>query len=117
MKVFFEKIYQLDPNYQDILIDENEFEKATYLSVPKTKQNINGVLYDDIYTLEPLSFYQIKLRKDTPGSFTLFYPSVRLLEAGLIVSNINKEKKYLFIYNSSHNHVFLKSTAIMGEIE
>lgn len=117
MKVFFEKIFQLDPGYQDILIDENEFEKASYLSVPKTRQNIDGILHDDIFTIEPLSFYQVKLRKDTPKDFTSFYPSIRLLEAGLIVSNINKDKNHLFIYNSSQNHIFLKSTAMIGEIE
>lgn len=116
MKVFFDKVFQLEENYQEILIDENDFERAIYKEVPKTKQGINGVVYEDVFVLQPLSYFEVKLRKNTPHNFQNFQPSFRMLQAGLIISDIHKDHMSVFIYNSTQNYVYIRENAIIGEI-
>ena len=117
MKVFFDKVYKLDQGYQEILIDEDNFKDVEYVGISPTKQHVNGLLRNDVYILEPLNYYEIKLKKNTPYEFTKFYPALRLLKAGLIISDIHKDSMSIFIYNCTHNHVFLRPNAVIGEIE
>ena len=116
MKVFFDKIFQLSEGFQEILIDENEYERAAYNVVSKTKQSINGIVYEDVFVLQPLSYFEVKLRKNTPHSFNTFQPSFRMLQAGLIISDINRDHMSVFIYNSTQNYVYIRENAIIGEI-
>lgn len=117
MKVFFDKIFQLDQNYQEVLIDKNEFRDVDYLLIRPSRQNVNGILYDDIYIIEPLSYYEIILKKNVPGDFKNFYPSRRILEAGLIFAGVCRDKPVsIFMYNCTHNNIFLKEDAAIGEV-
>lgn len=117
MKVFFKKIYQLDPGYQEILIDENNFLHSNYTDVSPSKQIINGLTYEDVFVLEPLNYYKVILSGNTPYEFNKFIPSKRLLEVGLVLSSICTDPASIFIYNATQNHIFIRSKAIIGEIE
>lgn len=117
MKVFFDKVYKLDQGYQEILVDKDNFRDIEYVAVSPTKQHVNGLLRNDVYILEPLNYYEIKLKSNTPYEFTKFYPALRLLEAGIIISDICKDSMSIFVYNCTHNHVFLRPNAVIGEIE
>lgn len=117
MKVFFDKVYQLNADFQEVLIDEDNFGDIEYTALSPSKQSVNGVIHDDIYVLEPLNYYEIILRKDTPSQFDTFTPALRLLRAGLIISSIDKKNMCLFVYNCTHNHIFLRPKAVIGEIE
>lgn len=115
MKVFFDSIHKLKNEFQECFIDENNWDKAVYSKISMEKLNVCGVTYNDIYSIEPLSYYKIKL-KNIPSNFIRFEPNIRLLEAGLIVSDIHKKTKNIFIYNCTNNTVFLNSKACMGDL-
>lgn len=117
MKVYLENIFKIDDNYQEILIDENNFGDIKLLQVFPTKESINGVVYDDICVIEPHSHYEILLKKNTPFDFKYFNPHFRLLRSGLIVSDISRETKSVYIYNPTDNHIFIRPNAIIGEVE
>lgn len=117
MKVFFNKIYKLDQGYQEVLIDRDNFKEVEYSAVSPVKQHINGLLYNDIYILEPLNYYEIKLSREDAQDFTKFSPALRLLQAGLIISTIDIDIMSIFVYNCTHNHIFLRPDAVIGEIE
>ena len=63
MKVFFDEVFEMDPNYQEILIDENNFGTIVYNQMNKVEQHVGGLLHKDIFILKPLSYYEIKLKK------------------------------------------------------
>ena len=118
MKVYFSKIFQLSDEYQENLIDGNNFGTANYLSVPKVKESVNGLVYDDIYVLDPLTYFEIKLRSDTQSHLlNKFCINTRLLEAGLIFSGISEDNCAIYVYNCTNNHIYLKSDATIGEIK
>lgn len=116
MKVFFKKILQMNDDYQEILIDENSFDKTNYLDVRPQTRNILGLTYDDIYIIEPESYYQVILKSNTPYEFEKFIPNIVWCKAGLIISNIHREANSIFIYNPTKNHIYLRSNAIIGEL-
>ena len=118
MKVHFKKVFQLSDEYQENLIDANNFSTAKYLIVPCVKESIDGILHDDIYTLSPLSVFQIELREDTPKNMmSKFCINPRLLEAGLLLAGVSIESRSIYIYNCTNNNIYLKSDAIIGEVE
>lgn len=117
MKVFFNKVYKLDQGYQEVLIDRDNFKEVEYSVVSPAKQHINGLLYDDVYILEPLNYYEIKLSREGIQDFIEFSPSLRLLQSGLIISKIDIDIMSIFVYNCTHNHIFLRPNAVIGEIE
>lgn len=118
MKVYFSKIFQLSDGYQEHLIDGNNFRTAEYLPVPKVKESINGLVHNDIYVLDPLSYFEIKLRSDTPSHLlSKFCINTRLLEAGLVFSGISEDMCTIYVYNCTNNHIYLKSDATIGEIK
>lgn len=117
MKVFFEKIFKLDQEYQEILIDENNFSRAIYKQVPKSLQSINGLRFEDVFVLEPKNYYKFVLKNNTPHDFNNFSPASSLIDSGLIVSDINKKTMCFYVYNSTHNHIYVRSNAVIGEIE
>ena len=118
MKVYLNNVFCLNDEYQENLIDANNFSTAAYLIVPKTKEVVNGIVHENIYTLDPLSYFEIKLRKDTPSRLlSQLNINPRLLECGLIFSGINEENCSIYLYNCTNNHVYLKSDAIIGEIK
>lgn len=115
MKIFFNKVFELNGEYQECFIDNNSFDFSDYNEVLPISQNINGLLYDDIYNIEPKSYYCLSLRGDTPHSFKNFCPSWVLVRAGVIVSNIIDNN--IFIYNTTENNVYLRAGTMIGEIE
>lgn len=115
MKVFLDRVFKIDEEYQEILIDKDNFGSIKYLQIFPQRQSINNLVYDDIYVIEPLGYYQIILKKNTPNSFKRFVPAKRLLMAGLTVSEIRDNA--IYIYNITHNHIFLRDNAVLGEIE
>ena len=91
MKVYFKKIYELSDEFQENLIDVNNFKTAKYLQITSRQESINGVLYDNVYTLEPLSFFKIKIREDIPTELlSNFMINYHFLESGLIFAGISK---------------------------
>ena len=114
MKVFLKELHQIDDGYQEIIIDENNFKNVNYSVVFPREQNINGLTFDDVFVIEPDGYYEIVLKDSTPSARN-FYPARRLLEAGLVVSGINKRS--VFIYNPTKNHIYIRSRAVIGEIE
>ena len=114
MKVFLKEIYRIDDGYQEIIIDENNFGSVNYNQVFAREQNIGGLTYNDVYVIEPEGYYEIVLKGSTSLTKN-FYPARRLLEAGLIVSNINQRS--VFVYNPTKNHIYIRSRAIIGEVE
>ena len=114
MKVFLKELYQIDDGYQEIIIDENNFKNVNYNRVFPREQNINGLTFNDVFVIEPDGYYEIVLKDNTPF-VKKFYPSNRLLKAGLVVSNISN--KSVFIYNPTRNHIYIRSKAIIGEVE
>ena len=70
--------------------------------------------FNDVFVIEPDGYYEIVLKDNTPF-VKKFYPSNRLLKAGLVVSNISN--KSVFIYNPTRNHIYIRSKAIIGEVE
>lgn len=117
MKVLFNKIYKLDQEYQECLIDENNFTYATYLDVKPETLNVRGITRENIFNIEPLNYYKIELKNNIPHDFSCFEPNVKLLEAGLIVSGIDKKTMTVFIYNCTNNHIYINENAVIGEIE
>ena len=117
MKVFLEKIFKIDDDYQEILIDENNFSSVQLLQVFPRRESFKGLVYDDIYTIEPHSYYEILLKENTPSDFMNFNLHFKLLEAGLIFSGISKKTRSVYIYNPTDNHIFIRPNAIIGEIE
>lgn len=116
MKVFFNGVFKIDEEYQEILIDKDNFGSIKYIQVFPQRQSINSLVYDDVYVLEPLGYYRITLEDDRlPNNIEKFTPSDRLLRAGLIVSQI--VDKSVYIYNTTQNHIFLRSNAILGEVQ
>ena len=116
MKIFLKEIYQLDTEYQEILIDEDSFKNVQYVPVSTQKQYINGLLYEDIYVLEPLTYYKIKIKEHISYHGSVFIPNYRLLESGMIVS-FCKQELTVFVYNTTQNHIFLKKDVMIGEVE
>ena len=114
MKVFLKEVFKIDDGYQETIIDENNFGSVNYNHIFPIEQNIGGLTFNDVYVIEPDGYYEIILQNNTPSSRN-FYPARRLLEAGLIVSNINK--KSVFIYNPTKNHIYIRSKAVIGEVE
>ena len=114
MKVFLKELYQINDGYQEIIIDENNFTSVIYDRIFPREQNIGGLTYNDVFVIEPDGYYEIILKDNTP-SVKNFYPARRLLEAGLIVSGL--DKKSVFIYNPTKNHIYIRSRAIIGEVE
>ena len=117
MKVFLANVFKIDDDFQEIIIDGDNFGNIKQLQVFQTKQNINGITFDDVFIIEAKSSYEILLREDTPLDFKMFYPHFRLLRAGLVVSNINKKTRSVFVYNSTTNNIFIRPNAVIGEIE
>ncbi len=117
MKVVLENIFKIDDSYQEILIDENNFTRTKLLQVFPRKESIGGLVYDDIYTIEPHSYYEVLLKENTPSEFKYFEPHFQLLRTGLIISNVNRKTRSVFIYNPTDNHIFIRPNAIIGEIE
>ena len=116
MKVVFNGVFKIDEEYQEILIDKDNFGSIKYIQVFPQRQSINSLVYDDVYVLEPLGYYRITLDDDClSDNVEKFTPSERLLKAGLIVSQI--VDKSIYIYNTTQNHIFLRSNAILGEVQ
>lgn len=116
MKVLFEKICKMNEEYQESLIDGNNFDRTTYLDVRPQTRNVKGLTYNDVYILEPEGYYQVLLKKNIPYDFNDFIPNIIWLKTGLIFSNIHKKSKSVFIYNPTKNHIYLRPDAIVGEI-
>lgn len=114
MKVFLKQIYQIDDGYQEIIIDENNFGNVEYNQIFPREQNIGGLTFNDVYVIEPEGYYEIVLKGSTSLTKN-FYPARRLLEVGLIISNINQRS--IFVYNPTKNHIYIRSKAIIGEVE
>lgn len=112
MKIFFDRIFEMNEGYQEVLIDENNFSRVMYHEISQTKQNVDGLTFEDVYILQPKTYYKVELRKNTP-QLNLFNPSSSWLNAGLIFSHTNNG--FVYIYNSSHNHIFIRANAIIGE--
>ena len=117
MKVYLANVFKIDDDYQEILIDSNNFGSIKLLQVFPIKQNIDGVTYDDVYVIEPECYYEVLLREDTPTDFVRFTAHDRLLRSGLIVSELNKRTRSIFIYNTTKNSIFIRPNAVIGEIE
>lgn len=116
MKVFFEKIFKLSDEYHESLIDENNFDKTHYTEIIPQTRNVLGLTYNDVYIIEPESYFEVLLKSNTPYDFKEFIPNQIWLKNGLIVSNINKKNNCIYIYNTTKNHIYLRSNAIVGEL-
>lgn len=115
MKVFFNKVFELNSEYQECFVDNNAFDFSDYIEILPISQNIRGILYDDVYNIEPKSYYCLSLRSDTPHNFKKFCPSWVLMRAGVMISDI--VNNHIFIYNTTENNVYLREGALIGEIE
>ena len=116
MKVFFEKIWKMEDDYQEILIDENNFDRTNYTELRPQTRNVKGLTYNDVYIIEPESYFELELKKNTPYDFKEFVPNRIWLKAGLIFSNINRKNNCVYIYNPTKNHIYLRPSAIVGEV-
>lgn len=116
MKVLFNKIYKMDEEYQENLLDGNNFDRVTYTEIRPQVRNVKGLTYNDVYILEPESFYQISLKTNIPYNFEEFTPNIIWVKAGLIFSKLYKKDKLIFVYNITKNHIYLRPDAIIGEI-
>ena len=118
MKVHFDKVFELDDGFQENLISQNNFYTAKYLEVFTTKESVGGVVYTDIYTLSPLGYFEIKIKDNIPKKLLRsFILNTHLLESGVALAGISVQNRSIYIHNCTQNKVYLKSDAIIGEVE
>lgn len=116
MKVFFKKIFKLSEEYQENLIDENNFDRTVYKEIRPQTRNVSGLTYNDIYIIEPNGYFKVLLKSNTPYDFKEFIPNSVWLKNGLIISNIHKKDNCVYIYNSTQNHIYIRPNAMVGEL-
>lgn len=132
MKIYFDDILILDQGYQEILVDKSNFQPIKYTSLIKQNLSIGGLMHEGVYILEPLNYYKIHLKNEIVFSVNgepllkrsnvsfegkEFIPSSRLLEAGLIFSQIDLKTQSVFVYNCTHNHIYVKEDIEIGEVK
>lgn len=116
MKVFFEKIFKLSDEYHEGFIDENNFDRTHYTELRPQTRNVLGVTYDDVYIIEPESYFEVLLKNNTPHDFKEFVPNLIWQKNGLVISNINRRNNSVYMYNPTKNHIYLRPNAIVGEL-
>lgn len=112
MKALIEDIFKLSSGYQENIIEDNTFISPVYVRINATAQNVNGTIFDDVYIIEPLTYYKIQLKDSSIKENKEFSPSSKLLELGLMVSSIKGSN--IYIYNCTNNFVYLKSDSTIG---
>ena len=107
--VKIKRLYERTDDNYDILIGEpRPFYEYTEVNV--SKQVING-FEESVYIIMPKAFYRIvptHIPKDM--SFSL---NEELLISG-ILCNYNKERQEIFLYNCTHNHIYIKEDTHIG---
>lgn len=116
MKIYFDKIFKLNQEYTEILIDENNFHQAKYEEIRPQTTNISGITYDDVFILETKTYYMIEIKNKLPNDLHTFNPAKALSFNGLLFSNLYEKDNCIYLYNPTENSIYIRQNAIIGEV-
>lgn len=121
MKVQFsvKEVYKLSSDYKNIFINNTANFTPEYDLVQLSSRTVNKSHYDDIFILEPNSYYRIDFNEKhllSKGIVnTIDFDSI-LIDSGLILQ-YDYKKPCLYVFNANQNMIYLQKGAILLKIE
>ena len=120
MKITVDKCFKLDTDLQTQFLGNEVFPKPKYIRVDFVKRTINQVYYEDIYLLEPLSYYCITFEEDISSynedSKTHLIKTNHMFQENGLLFQFNMKEKKIFLFNSSQNIIYLQKGTKIGEV-
>lgn len=104
MRLTVKKIFKLSDDYFDIFINKTARYKVKYEELKLNHRTIHKNYYEDVYILEPHTFYCICFNEQVQENPT-FISS--LLESGLLY-RFDKKSNRLYTYNCGENIVYIQ---------
>lgn len=118
MKLSVKRVYKLDDDYKNIFINNTANFIAEYTELQLSSRTINKTHYDDIYILEPNSYYRIEFYEEISSPEMLdvsdFY---RILMSSGLIAQYDASGPYLYVYNANQNMIYIQQGAILFKTE
>lgn len=117
IKLRVKDVYKLSDDYDNIFINNTANYTANYDKVQLSSRTVNKTHYDDVFVIEPNSYYYI----DFESQVNVFVSIMRideddfikvLRESGLILQ-FDKENRRLYLYNTNQNVIYIQEGAVI----
>lgn len=118
IKLCVKQIYKLNEDYNNVFINNTANFIADYIPLPLSSRTINKTHYEDIYILEPNSYYCIEFKEniDCVDYIHVWDFDDVLMSSGLLMQ-FNIHKQCLYVYNTNQNMIYIQQGAIILKIE
>ncbi len=115
MKVTVKDCFVLSDDFQNQFLGKDVLPEPTYEKLALSKRTAHQIRYENVFILEPHRFYYVTFNETMASEYYNIHVVKHFIKNGLIVRLESTENK-LYIYNASHNIVYLQQGTKIGEV-
>lgn len=124
MKLTVKDCYKVRDDFENVFISKSEIHVLPkYDQLKLASRSVSSTRYDDVYIIEPKSYYYIELNEYIDIESNDYIDQKHGIisiddsyyNAGLIISSISHGKR-MYVYNATENIIYIEKGAKVGEL-
>lgn len=116
MKLTVKDCYKIREDFENVFLSKSEIHVLPkYDRLKLASRSVSSTRYDDVYIIEPKSYYYIELNEYIDQKHGIISIDDSYYNAGLIISSISLGKR-VYIYNATENIIYIEKGAKVGEL-
>ena len=112
IKLTVDSVYKINEDFENVFVALSGINiKPKNTELKLSSRSVSSIRYDDVYIIEPKSYYYISFKEDTRDYFFSIFPT--LYEIGLLCQ-ADLSNNRVFIYNATENILYIQDKAEIG---
>lgn len=115
IKLRIKDVYKLRDDYDNIFINNTANYTANYDKVQLSSRTVNKTHYDDVFVIEPNSYYYIDLKSQLHilGGMIDENDFIKVLRESGLILQFDKKNCRLYLYNTNQNVIYIQEGAVI----
>jgi len=115
IKLRVKDVYKLRDDYDNIFINNTANYTANYDKVQLSSRTVNKTHYDDVFVIEPNSYYYIELKSQLHilGGMIDENDFIKVLRESGLILQFDKKNCRLYLYNANQNVIYIQEGAVI----
>lgn len=112
IKLTVDSIYKINEDFENVFVALSGINiKPKYTELKLSSRSVSSIRYDDVYIIEPKTYYYISFKEDTREYFFSIFPT--LYEIGLLCQ-ADLSNNRVCVYNTTENILYIQDKAEIG---
>ena len=116
LKLRIKDVYKLRDDYDNIFINNTANYTANYDKVQLSSRTVNKTHYDDVFVIEPNSYYYIDFESQVNTLVSMMIDEddfIKVLRESGLILQFDKKNCRLYLYNTNQNVIYIQEGAVI----